>query len=74
MAAAVESPGNVAHHRRSEHDDKVNLKAELEIRLLHEKIDHLLMQQNQQMVEIQQLQLDMLEEIMEQFKKKSHTK
>ncbi|OKL41470.1 DUF1003 domain-containing protein [Pontibacter flavimaris] len=59
---------------RSEHDYKVNLKAELEIRLLHEKIDHLLMQQNQQMVEIQQLQLDLLEEIMEQFKKKNHTK
>ncbi|WP_266205650.1 DUF1003 domain-containing protein [Pontibacter kalidii] len=58
---------------RSEHDYKVNLKAELEIRLLHEKIDHLLMHQNQQMVEIQQLQLDLLEDIMEQFKKKNHS-
>jgi uncharacterized membrane protein len=27
---------------RSEHDYRINLKAELEIRQLHEKIDHLL--------------------------------
>ncbi|ARS34924.1 DUF1003 domain-containing protein [Pontibacter actiniarum] len=57
---------------RSEHDYKINLKAELEIRLLHEKIDHLLMHQNQHLVEIQQLQLDLLEDIMEQLKKKNH--
>lgn len=48
---------------RSEHDYKINLKAELEIRLLHEKIDHLIIHQNQRLVEIQQLQLDYLEEI-----------
>ncbi|MCX2739275.1 DUF1003 domain-containing protein [Pontibacter anaerobius] len=59
---------------RSEHDYKVNLKAELEIRLLHEKIDHLLMHQNQQMVEIQQMQLDLLEDIMEQLKKNHHSR
>ncbi len=58
---------------RSEHDYKVNLKAELEIRLLHEKVDHLLMHQNQHLVEIQQLQLDLLEDIMEQLKKKNHS-
>lgn len=48
---------------RSEHDYKINLKAELEIRLLHEKIDHLIVHQNQRLLEIQQLQLDYLEEI-----------
>ena len=48
---------------RSEHDYKINLKAELEIRLLHEKIDHLIVHQNQRLIEIQQLQLDYLEEI-----------
>lgn len=53
---------------RSEHDYKVNLKAELEIRLLHEKIDHLLMHQNQHLVEIQQLQLDLLEDISDKLK------
>jgi uncharacterized membrane protein len=31
---------------RSEHDDKINLKAELEIKLLHEKLDHLMSNQN----------------------------
>src|SRR6185437_16120041 len=34
---------------RSEYDFKVNLKAETEIRLLHEKIDHLLLHQHQNM-------------------------
>jgi uncharacterized membrane protein len=49
--------------QRSEHDYKVNLKAELEIRLLHEKIDHLILQQNQRMLEIQQIQVDLMEDI-----------
>ena len=48
---------------RSEHDFKVNLKAELEIRLLHEKIDHMIMHQNKRLLEIQELQLDYLEEL-----------
>lgn len=41
---------------RAEHDYKINLKAELEIRLLHEKIDHLLINQNSRFMEIQQPQ------------------
>lgn len=49
--------------RRSEHDYKINLKAELEIRLLHEKIDHLILQQNQRLLEIQELQVDLMEDI-----------
>lgn len=53
--------------KRSEHDYKINLKAELEIRLLHEKIDHLLMQQSQRMLEIQQLQVDLMEDILERL-------
>ncbi|MGA8854272.1 MAG: DUF1003 domain-containing protein [Christiangramia sp.] len=48
---------------RSEHDYKINLKAELEIRLLHEKIDHLMIHQNQRLIEIQELQLDYLEDL-----------
>ena len=47
---------------RSEHDYKVNLKAELEIRLMHEKIDHLLNHQWQSLLESQQLIMDMLNE------------
>ena len=49
---------------RGEHDYKINLKAELEIRLLHEKIDHLMIFQTQKIMELQQLQVDYLEELM----------
>lgn len=54
----------VKDRKRSEHDYKVNLKAELEIRLLHEKIDHLLVQQNKRFIEIQQIQMDVMEDIL----------
>lgn len=49
---------------RAEHDYRVNLKAELEIRHLHEKIDHLLRHQWQRLLEIQQIQTELMEEIM----------
>jgi uncharacterized membrane protein len=48
---------------RSENDYKINLKAELEIRHLHEKIDHLLRRQYNRLFEIQQIQIELLEEI-----------
>jgi uncharacterized membrane protein len=48
---------------RSDHEYQVNLKAELEVRHLHEKMDHLLTQQWQRLVEIQQVQIEMLEEV-----------
>jgi len=48
---------------RSEHDYQVNLKAELEIRHLHEKLDHLLSHQWERLVEIQQVQLQLLSEL-----------
>ena len=57
--------------RRSEHDYKVNLKAELEIKLLHEKIDHLIIHQNTRLLEIQELQTDYLSDILKQVKAKS---
>jgi uncharacterized membrane protein len=47
---------------RSEHDYRINLKAELEIRQLHEKLDHLLINQWQRLMDIQELQIDLLEE------------
>jgi uncharacterized membrane protein len=47
---------------RSENDYQVNLKAELEIRHLHEKVDHLLTKQWERLVELQQLQLEALQE------------
>ncbi len=48
---------------RAENDYKVNLKAELEIRTLHEKMDHLLRQQYQRLFEVQQIQMELLEEL-----------
>ncbi len=55
---------------RSEHDYKINLKAELEIKLLSEKIDHLLVHHNKKLLEIQELQTDYLEDLMTELKKK----
>ncbi|MFM7007215.1 MAG: DUF1003 domain-containing protein [Flavobacteriales bacterium] len=49
---------------RGEHDYKINLKAELEIKLLNEKMDHLMAQQNKKLLEIQAVQIDYLEDIM----------
>lgn len=48
---------------RSQHDYKVNLKAELEIRHLHEKVDHLLSHQWDRLVQIQELQLELLSDL-----------
>src|SRR5262249_40398786 len=47
---------------RSESDYRVNLKAELEIRHLHEKMDHLISRQWQRLGEIQQRHLEIMHE------------
>lgn len=56
--------------RRAENDFKINLKAELELRLLHDKIDHLLVHQNQRLLEIQQMQVEYLQDIVGQVREK----
>jgi Protein of unknown function (DUF1003) len=48
---------------RGEHDYHVNLKAELEIRHLHWKMDQLLTPQWRRLLEIQQIQTDLMEEL-----------
>lgn len=48
---------------RSEHDYMVNLKAEIEIRALHEKMDHLLRSQMHTLMEFQEAQLELLQKI-----------
>jgi len=48
---------------RSEHDYRINLKAELEIRHLHEKVDHLLSRQWERLAEIQEIQIELLAEV-----------
>ncbi len=48
---------------RAENDYQVNLKSEIEIRTLHEKVDHLLLDQWSRMMKIQQIQIELLEEL-----------
>jgi uncharacterized membrane protein len=48
---------------RSEHDYQINLKAELEIRVLREGLDRLAGHQWQQLMEVQQMQMDMIQEL-----------
>ncbi|HTZ01838.1 MAG TPA: DUF1003 domain-containing protein [Xanthobacteraceae bacterium] len=48
---------------RAENDFRVNLKAELEIRHLHEKLDHLLNRQWERLAEIQEIQLEMMQDM-----------
>ncbi|HMP93850.1 MAG TPA: DUF1003 domain-containing protein [Phnomibacter sp.] len=55
---------------RAEHDYKINLKAELEIKLLSEKMDHLLVHQNKKLMEIQEVQIDYLEDLLKALKQK----
>jgi len=69
--AALQAPVIIMSQNRQEakdrlramHDYQVNLKAELEIRHLHEKIDHLLSRQWERLVNIQEVQLELLSEI-----------
>ncbi|MGY2050424.1 DUF1003 domain-containing protein [Methylobacterium sp. JK268] len=68
--AAIQAPIIMMSQRRQEEKDRlrslndyrVNLKAELEIRHLHEKVDHLITKQWQRLAEIQQLQLEIMQD------------
>jgi uncharacterized membrane protein len=48
---------------RADNDYRVNLKAELEIRHLHEKLDYLVSKQWQRLAEIQQIQMEMMNDV-----------
>ena len=48
---------------RAENDYQVNLKAEIEIKILHEKLNHLITEQWDRLVEIQEIQLELLEDL-----------
>lgn len=54
--------------QRSKKDYMINLKSEMEIRLLHEKLDHLIMHQQQKLLEIQQFQIEMMSDIYDRLK------
>lgn len=55
---------------KAQNDYMVNLKSELEIRMLHEKIDHLILHQEQSLIEIQKVQVDMMNDILNRLEKK----
>ena len=57
---------------RAQYDYQVNLKAELEIRQLHEKLDHLLSKQWERLVQIQEIQIEQLSELNE-LRRRSRT-
>ena len=49
--------------KRAENDYRINLKSELEIRVLNDKIDRLLSRQWQRLLEIQDIQMDFMQEL-----------
>lgn len=53
---------------RSKKDYMINLKSELEIRMLHEKIDHLIIHQQHELIEIQKVQIEMMNDILKKLK------
>ena len=58
----------VRDRERARLDYQINLKAELEIRHLHEKLDHLLRQYSERLLEIQQIQVSMLRQLVDRGK------
>ncbi len=73
--AALQAPVIMMSQNRAEAKDrqraiddyKINLKSEIEIQTLHEKIDHLIIDQHTALLEVQDIQIEMLKEIMEQL-------
>jgi uncharacterized membrane protein len=53
---------------RAQHDYQINLKAEIEIRSLHEKMDHLIFKQWQRLLEIQEIQTELMGELSEKIR------
>lgn len=55
---------------RSDYDYRVNLKAELEVRYLHQKLDHFLKREWQTLLEIQEIQVELMKELSESKERK----
>ncbi|WP_321519038.1 DUF1003 domain-containing protein [uncultured Bacteroides sp.] len=75
--AALQAPVIMMSQNRQEEKDRerakkdymVNLKSELEIRMLHEKIDHLIINEQQEILDIHKAQVDMLNDILKRIEK-----
>jgi len=76
--AAIQAPVIMMSQNRQEEKDRdrakkdymINLKSELEIRTLHEKMDHLMIHQQQELLEIQKVQIEMMNDILERVDKR----
>ena len=75
--AALQAPVIMMSQNRQEEKDRerakkdymINLKSELEIRMLHEKVDHLIMHQQEELIEIQKVQIEIMNDILEKINK-----
>ena len=75
--AAIQAPVIMMSQNRQEEKDRergkkdymINLKSELEVRMLHEKLDHLIINQQQEVLEIHKVQIDMLNDILKRIEK-----
>jgi uncharacterized membrane protein len=75
--AAIQAPVIMMSQNRQEVKDRergrkdymVNLKSELEIRMLHEKIDHLLKNQQQELLEMHKIQIGTMNDILKRIEK-----
>jgi uncharacterized membrane protein len=75
--AAMQAPVIMMSQNRQEEKDRdrakndymVNLKSELEIRMLDEKVDHLIINQQQELLEMQKVQIEMMSDILKQLGK-----
>lgn len=74
--AALQAPVIMMSQNRQEEKDRerakkdymINLKSEVEIRLLHDKIDHLIIHQQQELLEMQKIQLDTMKDLLHKHK------
>ncbi|MFV8270148.1 DUF1003 domain-containing protein [Flavobacterium sp. GT2N3] len=74
--AALQAPVIMMSQNRQEEKDRerakkdymINLKSELEIRMLHEKLDHLILHQQEELIEIQNVQIEMMNDILTRIK------
>lgn len=73
--AAIQAPVIMMSQNRQEDKDRergkkdymINLKSELEVRMLHEKLDHLIINQQQEVLEIHKVQIDLMNDILKRI-------
>ena len=79
--AAIQDPVIMMSQNRQEDKDRergkkdymINLKSELEVRMLHEKMDHIIINQQQEVLEIHKVQIDLMNDILKRIESISKT-